>query len=201
MTDAAPPAAADARPLTLKSFFVADADKPVAEQIDLDPCIEAMKVDGKAPPRAVGPALIGAMKGALDEILEVDLGDVMGASWSKLKVVRDAMASTRAAPGTTVVAPLFEHAIKSSHAPKIELFIGPSKLCDLAFQVDLTFKLKDVALAVSDGRISGVRAGVVTAEGALALGGAQLVKATSKTFKLNGRLHFSRPPEAETDAA
>lgn len=196
MTDAAPPAADAARPLTLKSFFVADPNKPVAEQIDLDPCIEAMKVDGKAPPRAVGPALIGAMKGALDEILEIDLGDVMGASWSKLKVVRDAIAATRAAPGTTVVAPLFEHTIKSSHAPKIELYIGPSKLCDLAFKVDLTFKLKDVALAVSEGRISGARAGVVTAEGTLSLAGAQLAKATSKAFKLDGRLHFSKEPDA-----
>jgi hypothetical protein len=188
MTDAA---------LTLKAFFADDPDRPIAEQIDLDPCLEAMKVDGKAPPRAVAPALIGAMKGALDDILSVDLGDVMGASWSKVKAVKDAMDATRAAPGTSVVAPLLEHAIKSKHEPKIELYIGPSKLCDLAFEIGLTFKLKDVSVAIAEGRITGVHAGVVTGEGTLTLGGAQLIKTTSKEFKLAGRLHFSpRPAQA-----
>ena len=192
MTDAAS-RASDSRPLTLKSFFAADPDRPIAEQLDLEPCLEAMKVDGKAPPRAVAPALIGALKGALDDILSIDLGDVMGASWGKLKVVREAMDATRAQPGTTVVAPLLEHAIKSRHAPKIELYIGPSKLCDLAFEIGLNFKLKDVSLAIAGGRVVGVHAGIVTGEGTLALGGAQLIKTTSKEFKLGGRLHFSKP--------
>ena len=188
-------------PLTLKALFVDDPSKPAAEQIDLDPCVEAMKVDGKAPPRAVGPALIGAMKGALDDILSVDLGDVMGASWGKLKVVKDAMAATRAAPGTTIVAPLLEHAIKSSHEPKIELYIGAAKLCDLAFQIGLNLKLKDVSLAVSGGRITGVHAGILTGEGTLALGGVPLVKTTAKEFKLPGRLRFSQPGEAPVEPA
>lgn len=188
-------------PLTLKAFFVDDPSKPVAEQIDLDPCVEAMKVDGKAPPRAVGPALIGAMKGALDDILSVDLGDVMGASWGKLKVVREAMAATLASPGTTVIAPLLEHTIKSSHEPKIELYIGAARLADLAFQIGLNLKLKDVSLAVSGGRITGVHAGILTGEGALALGGVPLVKTTGKEFRLPGRLRFSQTPEAPVAAA
>jgi hypothetical protein len=188
-------------PLTLKALFVDDPSKPAAEQIDLDPCVEAMKVEGKAPPRAVGPALIGAMKGALDDILSVDLGDVMGASWGKLKVVKEAMAATRDAPGTTIVAPLLEHAIKSSHEPKIELYIGAAKLCDLAFQIGLNLKLKEVSLAVSGGRITGVHAGVLTGEGTLTLGGIPLVKSTLKEFKLPGRLRFSRTPEATVDPA
>lgn len=179
------------KPLTLKSLFVEDVDKPAADQIDIDPCVEAIKFDGKAPPRAVGPALIGAMTGALDEILSVDLGDVMGASWSKVKAVREAMEATRAAPGTTVVAPLLEHAIKSTHEPRIELYVGPAKLCDLAFQIGLNLKLKDVSVAVSEGRITGVHAGVATGEGTLALAGVPLVKAASKTFRLPGKLRFS----------
>jgi hypothetical protein len=140
------------------------------------------------------------MKGALDDILSVDLGDVMGASWGKLKVVKDAMASTRAAPGTTVIAPLLEHAIKSTHEPKIELYIGAAKLVDLAFQISLNVKLKDVSLAVSGGRITAVHAGVLTGEGTLALGGVPLVKTTSKTFDLPGRLRFApaAEPSAET---
>jgi len=188
-------------PLTLKAFFVDDPSRPAAEQIDLDPCVEAMKVDGKAPPRAVGPALIGAMKGALDDILSVDIGDVMGASWGKLKVVKDAMAATREAPGTTIVAPLLEHAIKSSHEPRIELYVGTAKLCDLAFQIGLNFKLKDVSLAVSGGRITAVHAGVLTGEGTLSLGGAPLVKTTSKAFNLPGRLRFSSTSETPAEAA
>lgn len=183
-------------PLTLKALFVDDPSKPAAEQIDLDPCVEAIKVDGKAPPRAVGPALIGAMKGALDDILSVDLGDVMGASWGKLKVVKKAMAATRDAPGTTVVAPLLEHTIKSSHEPKIELYIGAAKLCDLAFQIGLNLKLKEVSLAVSGGRITGVHAGLLTGEGTLKLGGVPLIKSTLKEFKLPGRLRFSQTPAA-----
>lgn len=185
-------------PLTLKAFFVDDPSKPAAEQIDLDPCVEAMKVDGKTPPRAVGPALIGAMKGALDDILSVDLGDVMGASWGKLKVVKEAMAATRDAPGTTIVAPLLEHAIKSSHEPKIELYIGAAKLCDLTFQIGLNLKLKEVSLAVSEGRITAVHAGLLTGEGTLALGGVPLVKSTLKEFKLPGRLRFSQAAENPT---
>lgn len=187
-------------PLTLKALFVDDPSKPAAEQIDLDPCVEAMKVDGKAPPRAVGPALIGAMKGALDDILSVDLGDVMGASWGKLKVVKDAMAATRDAPGTTIVAPLLEHAIKSSHTPKIELYIGAAKLCDLAFEIGLNLKLKEVSVAVSEGRITGVHAGLLTGEGTLKLGGVSLAKSTLKEFKLPGRLRFSQTPAAPVAA-
>lgn len=178
--------------LTLKSLFCDDAEKQAAETIDLDACVKSMEA-GKTAPRAVMPALTASLRGALDDILKVELGDVFANSWGKVKAVREAMDATAAAPGASVVVPLADHKVSSKHKPSIELYVGAKPLCVLEFEIALTLQVKEVALSVEGGRVTGVHTGVALGDANLSFAGQSLAKGKSREFKLPGRLRFSAP--------
>lgn len=179
-------------PLTLKHFFCDDVEKAAAEQISLDACIKTVETGGKTP-RAVMPALLASLKGALDGILKVELGDVFQNSWGKVAAVRDAMNATAGDPGSSAVVPLADHKVSSKHKPSIELFVGTQRLCELEFEIAMTLLLKDVSVSVEEGRVAGVHTGVVVGEGGLSYLGQSIAKSATREFKLPGRLRFTAP--------
>lgn len=179
-------------PLTLKAFFCDDVEKQAAEQLELSACVKTIETAGKTP-RAVMPALLSSLKGAVDDILKVELGDVFQNSWGKVAAVRDAMKATAGQPGASAVVPLADHKVSSKHKPSIELFIGPKRLCELEFEIQMTLRVKDASVSVEEGRVAGVHTGVVIGEGDLKYLGQSIAKSATREFKLPGRLRFTRP--------
>src|SRR5829696_2304536 len=58
---------------------------------------------------------------AVDALLDLDLGGLLLAGWTKHKTLARAADQTRAAPGTSAVVSLLEHTVSSTHRPRIDL--------------------------------------------------------------------------------
>jgi len=175
--------------LKLKALFCDDPLRPLAETVDLAPCLEAVDKAGGAAKAAL-PGLRKAFQESIDDVMAVELGEVLDASWKKVAAVRDAIKATRDKPGTTAVVPLLDHRITSTHEPAVELFLGEQRLCELTFKIALSLQLKGVSLAIADGRIEGVRSGACQGDGEFSMGGRSLIKRKTPELALPGRLSF-----------
>ena len=182
--------------LQLKALFCEDPLRPLAESVDLGPCLEAVDKAGGAA-RAALPGLRKAFQDSIDDVMAVELGEVLDASWKKVGAVAEAMKATREKPGATAVVPLLDHRITSNHEPAVELFLGDQRLCELSFKIALSLQLKGVSLAIAGGRIEEVRSGVCLGDGEFSMAGQSLIKRKTPEFALPGKLRFAGPDEGE----
>jgi len=185
--------------LTLKDFLAADATKPIADGLDLGAVTAVIGAAAAALPAAAGAQIDGAFRHALDEILQVGLGDVLQASWGKAAALRDAILATRKDAGLVAIVPLLDHKVTSQHQPHIDLMYGSKSLVRIAFDISLNLMLSGVALEIRDGELAGIKAGTCTGEGILAFLGKPLLQHKSKEFALRGKLAFKKASEAVRD--
>ncbi len=184
-------------PFTLKNFFVADAAKPVADQINLAAVTAAVTAVTAALPPAAGAKIADAFHSALDEIFSVGLGDVLQASWGTLAALGDAMLATRKDPNSMVIVPLLDHKIASKHQPHIDLMYGEKCLAQISFDLLLNLALKGVMLEIRQGRIVGLKAGSCLGEGVCAFASRPLIQHKLPEFSLPGKLAFTPPRQGE----
>ncbi len=179
-------------PLTLKSIFFADPAKPVADEIDLTAIKAAIGAATAALPPGVASNVLKALRHALDEIFQLDLGDVFQSSWSKAIVLTTAIEATRKDPDGVAIVPLLDHKISSTHKPHIDLMYGNKSLGQIAFDITLNLALKGVALEVRQGRIVGLKAGLCVGQGVFSFAGKPLLDRTTPELALPGRVAFTR---------
>ncbi len=176
--------------LTLKSIFHVDVDKPIGSQPEFAKVLSALKA-ASAIPAASDEGVASAFNAALDQIMAVQLGDILLASWSKVATLSQAFETTHTDPSSVVILPLLDHKVSSRHLPSIDLLCAGKELAKLVFDVSLVMALKGVELEVRRGAISAVRGGQATGEGKLELAGKTLVQRTTPALALPGRLAFT----------
>lgn len=178
--------------LTLKAFLAEDGALPAACAQLLEAC-----GDGKdGVPAAVRPAMSGAVQQALEQVMDVPVGQVLEASWSKIAGLPEALALSKLNPGAVTLTPLIDHTVTSSHSPTIDLLLGGQRLCEVALEIRLSLNLKGVTLELRRGRIAGLTAGECSGEGVVSFQGAPLLKRKTRAIKLPGKLAFGGPDSA-----
>lgn len=123
----------------------------------------------------------------IGEILEVDLLGVLLGGWKKYKQLQEYRDVTKHPPEETILLSLAEHAISSSHHPKIEILAAEAPLGTLEFTITLALKLEGIVLKVRGGRIREICAGRCRGKGTLACAGVELLAKETDRFELPGR--------------
>ncbi len=177
---------------SLKSIFCVDVAQPVGSQPEFSKVLAGLKA-AAAVPAVSQEGLTGAFNTALEQVMAVQIGEILLASWSKLGALNEAMKSTGADPTSVVILPLLDHKVSSTHAPCIDLLCAGKELAKLAFDISVVLQLKGVELEVRRGAITAVTAGKAVAEGKLVLAGKTLVQRKSKDLPLPGRLALGAP--------
>lgn len=178
---------------SLKTIFCLDVSKPVGAEPEFSKVLAGLKA-AAAVPAASQEGLTGAFNTALEQVMAVQIGDILLNSWSRIGALNDAFQATRADPASTVIVPLLDHKVSSSHAPCIDLLCAGKELAKLAFDLSVVLQLKGVELEVRKGAISAVTGGKAVGEGKLVLAGKTLVQRKTPDLPLPGRLAFAAQP-------
>lgn len=174
-----------AESLTLRSFF-ADGETLAVRGAEV--------LAGVADRLPGGEGLAKAIEGALDQAFDVELGDVLLASWEQADALTKAL--TDDSKDEVVVLPLLDHTVASTHSPTIDLFCGAKRLAELPLEIQLDLQLKGLALELKGGKVTGVRSGEISGHGACTIGGVALVEKETPPMALPGRLAFGKPPSS-----
>lgn len=93
---------------------------------------------------------------------------ILGPAWQKLEVLQQYRDPEEFPPEETVLVPIAEHTVTSSHSPHVEIRLKEFEVGRLDLSVDLELELKGVLLEVRGGVIRRIQAGSCLGRGRLA---------------------------------
>ena len=97
-------------------------------------------------------------------LLDIDLGTVLSAGWTRYAALREAGRRTLADPDTDEVVPLHTHRITSTHEPRVELLLDGRPIHSFDFRLELALEVEGVSALVRAGRLIAVRGGRCTGD-------------------------------------
>ena len=139
---------------------------------------------------ALWPAIRSEVTEKIGEMLDVPLVDVLRGAWNNARELHKYRDAEKYPPEESVVAPLAEHTVRSSHRPHLELRVGPTLVRRLDFELDVEIHLEAARLTIQAGRIKKIDLGEGWAKGVLSCEGFRLLERKSKKFALPGALRL-----------
>lgn len=124
----------------------------------------------------------------IGELLDIQIPDLLLASWKKCDELQAALEESRKSPQSTTYVGLADHTITSEHSPYIEVRIGKAPPRKIHFKLKLVFKLKACELKIQKGLITQARPGACELEGSLSQGLLVLVTKKLAPIYLPGTL-------------
>ncbi len=121
----------------------------------------------------IGLDILGSRIGALlSEMLNVDIGTIVGGALTKNQEIANALRDTAAQPGSEAVVPLADQTLGSSYSHAVDIVVDNATLLGVTFDIALDAILEGALVVVRDGRMVAVRAGRAHLSGSLSCGGA-----------------------------
>lgn len=122
----------------------------------------------------------------MGKLLDVGLDDILLGGWAKYRHLRQYRDAEKYPPDETILVPLAEHSITSTHEPYIEILVGDRRVGRITFNIELTLVLEGVVLKVRDGKIWEVKAGRCRGDGRLTTGGVTIAEKETDNIDLPG---------------
>jgi hypothetical protein len=178
--------------LTLADFFSPDYEKlpvQIVAGIDQTPdlagvkALLTLKLSG-----AQWATLVHVAAGKVRELLRVPLTTILGRAWKDLKEVREAVETTRKAPGRTEVVALADHSVESEHKPYLDLYEGGKRIGRITFPISLEIELRGLLLEIETGAIRKIASGDARVKGTLKIGDVTLVEKAFERVRLPGEV-------------
>ncbi|MGH3615535.1 MAG: hypothetical protein ACRDRK_23635 [Pseudonocardia sp.] len=113
---------------------------------------------------------------ALHGLLDIDLGGLIVAGWSRYRELIAAAERTRDTPGQPEDVVLADHQITSTHHPSIEVVVDGRSAATLQFELTVSLELWGVSAIVESGVLVALRCGDVVAGARLSLWGRELAR-------------------------
>ncbi len=130
---------------------------------------------------AIGFDILGGRVGRLvGELLNVELGSVIGSALTKNQAIADALRSTAEKPGPEVVIPLADHTLTSEYSPSVAIVVDASTISTISFHVVLATTIEGGLLVISRGHIVALRAGRAKLSASLACEGVRIAEHTAE---------------------
>ena len=102
-------------------------------------------------------AVVGELCAALDELLDLDLGDLLASGWSSYDALTKAGTRTAENPDSSEVVELGRHTITSTHHPSIDILADGVPVMTLVSDLTLTFDIHAVVAVVRGGYLVAAR--------------------------------------------
>ena len=174
--------------LTLAWFFANNSGTGASNCFDAGPILSELAAD-----RVSSECLLSVNSqfgGCVNQMLDVQLGGILGAAWSKTAEVCEALASSKeSSAGETV--PLLDHEISSKHHPRIKIFYGQELVAQIEFEVDLSLQFEAVSLLIQKGRIEEVQTGSCSGAAELKWRNISLFKGSTRHIDLPGKIRLN----------
>lgn len=154
----------------------------------LDRAIGSTDGEAKGWSAPVRQLVVGEVTRRFGELLDIRLADVMAGAWCKYSSLRRYADPQQFPPDESVVVPLIDHDIDSTHSPAIEVIINDTPVLKLTFSIELALHLKSAVVRIQDAHIREIRPGEVNAEGKIAFGPAVIAERKSATLTLPGSI-------------
>src|ERR1700693_4344109 len=138
--------------LTLASFFANDRGADASDCFDAGPILSEIAAQAHNVPRDGLLSVSGQFGGCVSQMLDVQLGDIFGASWSKIAEDHEALGAPRDSSTEAGAVPLVDHEITSTHRPSIRMYHGHALVARIDFEVELSLKFEAVKLLIHNGR-------------------------------------------------
>lgn len=160
--------------LTLNSLFFPtvsdDAAGATTESVlgQADRVFVALKGElGQHLPKFSQKALAEEIITKIGEALDVGLDELFASGWKKYEEIQVYADPALHPPEETILVPLADHTVQSSHNPRVELRIKDMLIGSISLDVQLALALEGVVLKIQAGRIREIRAGSGRAAGKL----------------------------------
>jgi hypothetical protein len=163
---------------TLGDIFTLSA-QDVSDRVSS--AIKSDQGEAKGLPNQILKKMAGEVGTRFGELLDVSLVDIMGSAWQKYASLWKYGDPQKYPPSESVLVPLGEHTIDSTHEPAIEVLVGDKPVVRLKFNIDVALKPKSAIVRIQGGRIKEIQPGEVHAEGKIKFGEVVLAERTSRT--------------------
>jgi hypothetical protein len=112
-------------------------------------------------------AVMASLADNFVQLMNMDIRDILAATWSKYKILEEHADATRGSPGKSVLVPLAKHTIESEHHPSIELLVSETSLLKLEFSILLSLELEGALVTIEDGKITKIQPGKGSGKGSV----------------------------------
>jgi hypothetical protein len=163
---------------TLGDIFTLSA-QDVSDRVSS--AIKSDQSEAKGLPNQILKKMAGEVGTRFGELLDVSLVDIMGSAWQKYASLWKYGDPQKYPPSESVLVPLGEHTIDSTHEPAIEVLVGDKPVVRLKFNIDVALKPKSAIVRIQGGRIKEIQPGEVHAEGKIKFGEVVLAEHTTRT--------------------
>jgi len=102
-----------------------------------------------------------------DSLLGMDVSDILLRAWTKHRALSEALQRTTEDPTREELVPVSTHTVRSSHRPRVEVFVDDQKITSVELTLSLTFVVRGLLVVVQNGHIAALRSGSCEVTGAL----------------------------------
>ncbi len=102
----------------------------------------------------------------LEELLNTPLAPILTTSWNKFKDVYKTIEEQKeSGDSKPKVVSLLNHSIKSTHNPKLQIYVNDAIFDTITLDVTLKLDLKGIELVIAEGKISEIKSGTCEGKG------------------------------------
>ena len=120
----------------------------------------------------------------LKDALDVSINQILLSAWSQHRDLVNDLERSRKLKGETILVPLADHTIRSTHHPAVEVMVNDRRVAAFKFNANLMMRIQKAVLRVEGGEVIGVESGAWNGVGQLKCGPVTLVEHETKEFAL-----------------
>ena len=120
----------------------------------------------------------------LKDALDVGIKQILLSAWSQHRDLVNDLERSRKLKGETILVPLADHTIRSTHHPAVEVMVNDRRVAAFKFNANLMMRIQRAVLKVEAGEVVGVESGAWHGVGQLKCGPVTLVEHETKEFAL-----------------
>ena len=178
--------------LTLSQMFGLSADFKLDSTTGSD-AENIVKLRKKIPPATSWNSVQAEVATSLTSTLRSSLLETLAQGWAHYQALMDDARESRKSPQVPILSTLAEHAIDSTLHPYVEVFIGPTSIQKIPFDVTLTTTIDGLQLGLQNGKIVSVEMGQCKWKGTIATGSVPLIERHIQPLTLPGRIQLKNP--------
>lgn len=125
----------------------------------------------------------------LKDALDVGINQILLSAWAQHKDLINDLERSRQLKGETILVPLADHTIRSTHHPAVEVMVSDRRVAAFKFNANLMMRVQKAVLKVEAGEVVGVEGGAWHGVGQLKCGPVTLVEHETQEFALPRSLH------------
>lgn len=128
----------------------------------------------------------------VEDLLDLDLGDLLISGWRKYTKLTDAARRTLAVAGSREIVSLAAHRMRSTYKPRVDLVVNGATFHSFEFELDLVFDVTALEAVVRAGTLLRLNSGKCVVAATMCLDGAR-VAGQRRTVDLELFLRLNPP--------